>query len=63
MDTREDCERGGRHQVDSFPKVRVHDIAITPIGERAVIWTQSTPRLTKLVIFQCVPESVDPRPK
>jgi hypothetical protein len=62
MDTREDCERGGRDQLDSFPKVRAHDMVITPIGKRALIWAQSTPPLMKLVIFQCLPESVDPRP-
>jgi len=63
MDTREDCERLGRHQVDSFPRVRTHDVAITPIGERAVIWAQATPSLMKMVIFKCLPESVDPRLK
>jgi hypothetical protein len=62
-DTREDCERLGRHRVDSFPRVRVHEVAITPIGERALIWAQATPPLTKVVVFKCLPASDDPRPK
>jgi hypothetical protein len=62
-DTREDCESLGRHQADSVPKARAYEVVVTPIGERAVIWAQSTPRLMKLVVFQCLPESADPRPK